>query len=174
MKQDQLIEKTSVNRIRERLLLDPDSLTAVDRQLSTPAPFKWKRPCWKLTYYNRHWQVERPPKFNTSRGNESKHPLQTAKPSSEHNGRSSTKRCVNCGSGSHNTHDKFCCARGVQCRSCGKLNHFAKWCRSKQAVVKQVSQDPKKDIKETATVFSLRSESNEPGFKSCKVKIQEQ
>lgn len=71
-------------------------------------------------------------------------------------GKSVHKTC----SDSHNTHDKSCPARGVQCRSCSKANHFAKWCRLKPAAVKQVAQDPKKDVKESVTVFRLRSEEN--------------
>ena len=103
---------------------------------------------------------------------ELKHPSPpAAEPPAERNDRSSGKRCTNCGSGSHNTHDKSCPARGVQCRSCGKANHVVKWCRSKPAVVKQVAQVPKKKAEECVTVFSLRSETNETGYKSCQVRL---
>ena len=96
-----------------------------------------------------------------------------AKPPAERNGCSSGKWCTNCSSGSHNTHDKSCPARGVQCRSCGKANHFAKWCHSKPAVVKQFAQVPKEDAKESVTVFSLRSETNKMGYKSCQLNVQD-
>ena len=117
------------------------------------SPFKWKRPCWKLAHCNRHWLVVRP-KFSTSHRNlsgitENRNTLFPRQLSRLQNVMAvfSRKRCTNCGSGSHNTHEKSCPARGVQCRSCGKANHFAKWCRSKPAAVKQVAQDPKKEVK---------------------------
>ncbi|XP_030850192.1 uncharacterized protein K02A2.6-like [Strongylocentrotus purpuratus] len=44
--------------------------------------------------------------------------------------RSSTK-CRNCGGAFPHKQDKPCPAKGKQCHSCGKMNHFAKYCRSK-------------------------------------------
>ena len=46
-------------------------------------------------------------------------------------------------------------------------------CRSEPAAVKQVAQDPKKDVKESVTVFSLRSETNETGYNSSQVNVQD-
>lgn len=39
--------------------------------------------------------------------------------------------------------------------------------------MKQVAQDPKKDAKESVTVFRLRSEENEKGCRSCQVNEQD-
>ena len=171
MIQDQLIEKTSVKRIRERLLLEPDSLT-VERAIQLALQVETALLEARTLQPSQVQHVSRKP-FRAHE--ESKHlPPLAAKSFSERCGRSSGKRCTNCGSGSHNTHDKACPAGGVQCRSCGKANHFAKWCPSKPAAVKQVAQDPKKDAKESVTVFSLRSnETNETGYKSCQVSIQD-
>ncbi|XP_022781789.1 uncharacterized protein LOC111322851 [Stylophora pistillata] len=170
MIQDQLIEKTSVKRIRERLLLEPDSLT-VERAIQLALQVETALLEARTLQPSQVQHVSRKP-FRAHE--ESKHlPPLAAKSSSERCGRSSGKRCTNCGSGSHNTHDKACPAGGVQCRSCGKANHFAKWCPSKPAAVKQVAQDPKNDAKESVTVFSLRRETNETGYKSCQVSIQD-
>ncbi|KAJ6634417.1 Gag polyprotein, partial [Pseudolycoriella hygida] len=44
-----------------------------------------------------------------------------------------TRRCYNCGSSFQPGHVKECRARNVQCRSCLRVGHFAKWCKqSKQ------------------------------------------
>ena len=52
-------------------------------------------------------------------------PPPAAKPLSERNGCFSGNRWTTCGSDSHNKHDKYCPARGVQLgRSCGKANNF--------------------------------------------------
>lgn len=100
--------------------------------------------------------------------------LRQLSPFLERNGCFSGNRCTTCGSDSHNTHDKYCPVRGVQPgRSCGKANHFAKWCRSEPAAVKHVAQDSKKDAKEPVTVFSLRSETNETGRRYCQVNEQD-
>ncbi|KAJ6648074.1 Gag polyprotein, partial [Pseudolycoriella hygida] len=43
------------------------------------------------------------------------------------------RRCYNCGSSFQPGHVKECRARNVQCRSCLRVGHFAKWCKqSKQ------------------------------------------
>ena len=176
MIRDQLIEKTSVNRIRERLLMEPDSLT-VDRAIQLALQVETamlEARTLQPSLVSGSSQVQHVSRKPFRAHGESKYPPSpAAKPPAERNGRFSGKRCTNCGSGSHNTHDKSCPARGVQCRSCGKANHFAKWCRSKPAAVKQVAQDPKKDVKESVTVFSLRSETNETGYKSCQVNVQD-
>ena len=39
--------------------------------------------------------------------------------------------------------------------------------------MKQVAQVPKKDAEECVTVFSLRSETHETGYKSCQVNVQD-
>ena len=41
-----------------------------------------------------------------------------------------TGNCFNCGSNYFPGHKQVCPAQGKSCRSCGKLNHFAKVCRS--------------------------------------------
>ena len=41
-----------------------------------------------------------------------------------------TGNCFNCGSNYFPGHKQVCPAQGKSCRSCGKLNHFSKVCRS--------------------------------------------
>lgn len=46
------------------------------------------------------------------------------------------KLCFSCG-GKH-PHDSKCPAKGQECRKCGRLNHFAKCCKSKDKIKKHV------------------------------------
>lgn len=41
--------------------------------------------------------------------------------------------CGNCSSSAHNSRDQNCPTCGQSCRNCGKLNHFAKVCKSAPA-----------------------------------------
>ncbi|PFX13052.1 hypothetical protein AWC38_SpisGene22907 [Stylophora pistillata] len=152
MIRDQLIEKTCVNRIRERLLLEPDFLT-VDRAIQLALQVETAMVEARTLQPSQVQYITRKPV--RAHGETKRYPLLAAKPSSERSGCYSEKRSTNCGSDLHDMLDKACPVRAVQSRFCGKANYFAKWCRSKPGAVKQVAQDPKKDVKESETVFNL-------------------
>ena len=50
------------------------------------------------------------------------------------------KTCFNCGGNYPHTHQKPCPAQGQRCRSCNKLNHFAKVCRSSKSQSRYTTQ----------------------------------
>ena len=132
MIRDQLVEKTRVNRIRERLLMEPDSLT-VDRTIQLALQVETvmlEARTLQLSPFSGSSQVQHFSQKPFRAHGESKNTSPpAAKPPVERNGHSSGKQCTKCGSGSHSTQYKSCPARGGQCRSSGKENHFAKWCR---------------------------------------------
>ena len=49
-------------------------------------------------------------------------------------------KCRNCGGAFPHKKDKPCPAKGKQCHSCGKMNHFAKYCQSKPRTSQQTVQ----------------------------------
>ena len=130
---DQLIEKTSSAQLRERLLLEPDTMTLPDalvigKQLETAL-------------------------LEAHRFSRAVQERVTSQPPAIHNVADETsgaagagydgvevqrvvdkgkggKQCSNCGSSRHVTRDQSCPALGKRCRNCNKLNHFARWCRS--------------------------------------------
>ena len=110
---DQIIEKTSIPRIREWLLMETDSLS-LERAM-------------KLAVRGNQLQLpNQPPKVQQVR----RKPVPSCRekkfsPSANTKG-FTAMQCKNCGSSSHNKHSQNCPARGAQCRSCGKMNHFAK------------------------------------------------
>lgn len=76
----------------------------------------------------------------------------------------SDNRCRNCG-GKY-PHDGECPAKGKQCRACGKLNHFARQCRSKSRDINTkrpqntANQHPKKVHHITKTALGEKTEHN--------------
>ncbi|KAJ8047536.1 hypothetical protein HOLleu_06562 [Holothuria leucospilota] len=78
------------------------------------------------------------------------------------NERKSNNKCHNCG-GAY-PHKGPCPAKGKVCHKCGKLNHFAKYCRSKDSKVKQISEG------EIDYVFTT-TESKLNSLPSCQVEI---
>lgn len=58
-------------------------------------------------------------------------------------------KCRNCGNDFKRGHKEVCPAKGKTCRACGKLNHFAKVCRSKKNFEKSREKDNDKESKES-------------------------
>ena len=56
-------------------------------------------------------------------------------------------QCRNCGNEFKQRHKEVCPAKGKTCRSCGKLNHFAKVCRNSKNPSKQNKKDPKESVR---------------------------
>ena len=56
-------------------------------------------------------------------------------------------QCRNCGNEFKQGHKEVCPAKGKTNRSCGKLNHFAKVCRTSKNPSKQNKKDPKESVR---------------------------
>ncbi len=157
---DQLIEKTCHQRIRERLLMEADTLTL---QKATTlavhieeAMFEAKTIQTKPIENRTNVQtVGRKPRKKTGDSNDRQQRV-----------------CYNCGSPSHLANSDKCKARGKKCDSCGKMNHFAKMCHSKSETekmdktpVKMVNTDGEQNSEADYQVFSVNSKQRH--FKTC-------
>lgn len=165
---DQLIEKTSCNKLRERLLLEPDSMDlagalVIGKQLEsamaearkfsravqeagTSAPASALNPDSKAAVA----AVEASDSLDVQRVD--RRPRE-----------SGPKRCNNCGSPKHTARDPTCPAQGKRCRNCNKLNHFARFCRSSSTSTHTAS-----------GVVPINSvQSSLPSFKLCTCQVGE-
>ena len=138
----QIIHKTRDPRLRRKALRESMDLTALlsygttlevtDQQAqkltdaaSSNNVVNDIRPSSRSTTQNpRHTRVLRNPSERTNSS--------PRKGSSKgHNHSPSTRTCGNCGGAfPHKNGRESCPARGKECASCGKIGHFAKWCRS--------------------------------------------
>ena len=140
---DQLIEKTNNSRVRERLLMEPDTLTlekaitltsrievAVSESLSTNKSDTRATDSTKFETL-RVQAVRRKSQYSAAKLNRSTHTATNTRVQMP---------CGNCGYSSHATGSAKCRARAKTCRLCSKRNHFAKCCRSsrKGRVVGQI------------------------------------
>ncbi len=152
---DQLIEKTSCNQLRERLLLEPDSTTLADalvigKQLET-ALMEARR-------FGRavHEPVtSSPPSVQHTEAADGVSDSLDVQRVDRGPRESGHKSCSNCGSPKHATRDQSCPAQGKRCRNCNKLNHFARCCRSSPACY------------DTAAVPINTVQTSQPSFKLC-------
>ena len=67
-------------------------------------------------------------------------------------------QCRNCGNEFKQGHKDVCPAKGKTCRACGKLNHFARVCRSR----KNPPKDNKKDSRESVRVAQQQTQKQSP------------
>ncbi|CAB3983492.1 Transposon Tf2-6 poly [Paramuricea clavata] len=67
-------------------------------------------------------------------------------------------QCRNCGNEFKQGHKDVCPAKGKTCRACGKLNHFARVCRSR----KNPPKDSKKDSRESVRVAQQQTQKQSP------------
>lgn len=122
MIRDQLLEHLRDDRIRERLLLEPDltleKATTLAIQMETAADQANKM---KLDGATVHAIQSRPKHEKNKRHSRS---LAAAAPPSQ------CKTCFRCGSDKHLANASQCPAAKVQCKSCGKRGHYARMCRS--------------------------------------------
>ncbi|XP_077862849.1 uncharacterized protein LOC144344984 [Saccoglossus kowalevskii] len=181
MIRDQLIEKTHTPRIRERLLMEPDTLTlhkattlaeqienalsdshviASDTMSLEPNPVKVKlevKP--KIQGINkRQYNRNRTQNNYRNRNRATQNKL---------------SGCRNCGSNNHDTRHSDCPANRQECRNCHKIGHFARMCRSSATTkVKQVNTPNKDSDIEQVLIYTV-SEVNsiDNSFKSCAVTI---
>ena len=139
---DQLVEKTSSDKVRERLLMEQkltlDSAIQIARQTESAM-----REAKNLAESNFQDQAnvhavgvktKFKPRSNT-KGKQYSHQNQfRGKPSHSQ----SSISCYRCGDQNHKANDKCCPAKDASCRNCGNTGHFAKVCRSQP--VRQISE----------------------------------
>ncbi|KAK0142948.1 Paired box protein Pax-3 [Merluccius polli] len=118
MIRNQIIEKTSSSRIRERRLLETDltllkAITMASQIETAVAEAKAMASATEATVQVVHGRTN----VNPSALRANKHTAQR-------------KTCYHCGSNSHLANDPKCAAKNEKRKQCGKFGHFAKVCRS--------------------------------------------
>ncbi|XP_030840818.1 uncharacterized protein K02A2.6-like [Strongylocentrotus purpuratus] len=168
---DQLIEKTSIPRIRERLLMEDDGLTlkkALDLAIQIEAAMldakllKQHDVTVSASTGHSHTAHQATPVQNIKRPYHNK----------AHSNHANSKSCSNCG----RTHPpKACPAFGKRCNSCSKMHHFSSVCRSTKksaSSVRHVDEPIEGDIASSVFTLSDRISSAHSGqFKECEVQI---
>ncbi|KAJ8017781.1 hypothetical protein HOLleu_44582 [Holothuria leucospilota] len=135
MIRDQLIEKTSSRKIRERLLIE-ENLTLdkaitlaqrVEAALKDSSTFagttgmnNYSNPV-NATFLQKSNRQGKSANFTTKR---------SARVQNNSSNFSDGRRCYRCNSSRHLANDPTCPANGEQCRNCKKIGHFARVCRS--------------------------------------------
>ncbi|XP_028299780.1 uncharacterized protein LOC114461693 [Gouania willdenowi] len=134
---DQLAEHAADHKLRERLLLSPDDTT-----LSKAVEMAFQLESAALLA-SRLTATGPPPSLSTPLAQTVTPADQAPGPAFPHTelevnvagrqGASARRPCGNCGSYSHATRAPVFPATGQRCQRCGRLNHFAKVCRSAPA-----------------------------------------
>ena len=130
MIRDQLIEKTCVNKIRERLLLEPniDLNNAIKRAEQIESALSQSKTLTNdAKFANVSALTEQKPRFRK---------YAKAKPKgqpAEKKGAIETV-CYRCGDKSHKANFKDCPAKAAECRLCKKIGHYGRMCRSTKEV----------------------------------------
>ncbi|KAL7839056.1 hypothetical protein SRHO_G00257140 [Serrasalmus rhombeus] len=160
MIRDQLVEKTSSTRIRERLLLevplDLKKAMTIARQIETAvAEAKVMMGAADGAVH----AVQHSGKLRRGHGKGT--PLQ--RPRGVWNNAQGIT-CYRCGSGQHVATSPGCPAKDAMCRSCNKKGHFAKVCRG----TKKVSEVTAPEV----TVLHIERNARDTGKITCTVQIQ--
>ena len=130
---DQLIRSTSCDPLRERLLLEPDSMTLndaimiakrVEMALAEKTKFARATAAAPVT--------PAPPVQNVAHGlgDDAEDDEESLDVQPVDRKVKKSRMCMNCGASEHTTGSQSCPARGKRCKKCDKLNHFARGCRS--------------------------------------------
>ena len=186
MIRDQLIEKTCTPRIRERLLMEPDTLT-LDRTvtlagqieaaireartfsgLTSPTSSQLRQLTREGTsvpadVQGVHYHEDH--RRHTQQGTHKKASRPTYPGAKRPDYQQSS--CSNCGSQGHKAWSNGCPAKNQTCHECGRRGHFAHKCRS-SGQVRHVAQGDDHDT--DVTIYSI-TENRSDTFKNCQVKI---
>ncbi len=133
MVRDQIVEKTCMPRIRERLLLEPD--LTLEMTLTIARQIEAAVADAKVIAEGESKQVLLIQKQINSRMQKSK---QKSEPREDRRIKGQ-QQGYRCGSTYHLANDKSCPAKDCKCRMCGKIGHFSKVCKSSSKSVNEVS-----------------------------------
>lgn len=143
---DQLVEKTTSDRIRERLLIEPaltlQTALTIARQIESAV--RDARVIDASTSAHESVNVvgaQSQPSYKKQQQKRKQHgPRQqtVSRPNTN-----TTVECFRCGNKYHKANDPTCKAREAICNSCGKKGHFSKVCksRSQSTAVHQISEE---------------------------------
>ena len=167
MLRDQIIEKTTSADIREKLLMEPDTLQ-LSRAVQIACQIETaKREAQQITAKPQSMDsIQKVSKgFRPAPKSDSKEESQFFPPDSK----SGTFFCSNCGWRNHRAGSPNCPAIGQICRLCKKKNHYARCCRSViEEAAKEKSQPLKPEgIQKVRTVINTISVSAATGFRMC-------
>ncbi|XP_071835348.1 uncharacterized protein [Apostichopus japonicus] len=131
MIRDQIVEKTNLPRVRERLLMEKE-LTLVKAVNITRQIEDAIREA-KIIGENESGFNAQDRQVNQTRSA----PTPFSRKPNTHGSRPPTRLCYRCGSREHLANDKSCKAKDKKCRKCSRIGHFSNVCRStgEQAVV---------------------------------------
>ncbi|PAA89168.1 hypothetical protein BOX15_Mlig023350g2, partial [Macrostomum lignano] len=155
MIRDQIVEKVSDRRIRERLLIE-DGLTL---KTAVTLSQQWETSIAEASAIETGGAVAM-----ASRGeaevNKVQH--QFGKSRAQERAAAGRESCPNCGGG-HNRRAR-CPAEGKSCYACGKQNHFGRMCRSQGTKVAEVGDESSREV------FTVRGTAS-PDIR-CRLKVQ--
>ncbi len=121
---DQLIEKTTVQRIRERFLMEPDTLP-LERAVTLSAQIEEAIAEAKMIENRTPSLIENRTSVNKTSVRHDKKSLRNRDKTNGQQSPVQSGHCYCCGSTSHYAKDKNCPAIGKKCKICGKVGHFA-------------------------------------------------
>lgn len=131
MLRDQIVEKTCMSHIRERLLLEPeltlDKALTLARNIETAMADAKTFTNGETEHVNSLYR-----QGNKTSGN------QTLKDQKEEKQSDANQQCYRCGSPSHLANDQSCPAKNGKCKTSGKIGHFSRVCRSSTTSVNEV------------------------------------
>lgn len=178
MIRDQMIEGTSCEKTRERLLLEADDLTLnaaitialqVESALECAAMLAVPAPPHTTALAQQLHETDHVTSSHVPLYTDAGLPVQQM--SRQRPAVGPRRNCSNCGSKSHASGAPQCPARGQTCRNCSKLNHFAKVCRSAPATGRPQYGRPQSSSSDYTDISNVRSK--RVSFKTCTVQLGE-
>ena len=163
MLRDQLIEKASCPRVRERLLMQTDGVLTLDRAITLSCQVESAMAHAQSLDTNPALPVQavKSKPFRAQKGREGKKDYKGQKPKG-------SSCCYRCGSGDHLANSPGCPAAKVTCKQCNKKGHYARVCRSSK---KETVQEVESELPEL-TVLYLQDESVRKDRIMCRVTMR--
>lgn len=133
MLRDQIVEKTCVPRIRERLLLESE--LTLDKALTLARRIE-------IAVADAKTFTESGTKLVSAVYRQGNKKAGNPKDKYKHKGgkrNDASQQCYRCGSADHLANDQSCPAKEGTCKTCGKIGHYSRVCKSSAKSVNEVS-----------------------------------